>query len=62
MDQSETLERFGELLRACVNPATRVMLAYSHGIGPLTEAAEDYLAQLHQTAVKQLHGVPGTRF
>jgi DNA-directed RNA polymerase sigma subunit (sigma70/sigma32) len=62
MDQSETLERFGELLRASVNPATRVMLAYVHGIGPLTEAAEDYLAQLHHMAVKQLHGAPGTRF
>ena len=63
LDQTETLERFGiELLRACIGPATRVMLAYAHGIGPLAEAAEDYLAQLQQMAVKQLQGGSGARF
>jgi hypothetical protein len=62
LDQTETLERFGELLRACIGPATRVMLAYAHGIGPLAEAAEDYLVQLEQMAVKQLQGGSGVRF
>ena len=56
MEQAEIAARLHAMLRAHAGPATRVMLAFSHGIGGLAEAAEDYLAFLEEMALERLAG------
>ncbi len=54
LDEREIGECQRALLRRCASPATRVMLAYTRGIGGLAEAAEDYLAEMGETARQRL--------
>ncbi len=50
----EVCERIRGWLRRRVPPATRVMLAYRHGIGGLAEAAEDFIRQRTAASVDRL--------
>jgi len=59
LDDAEFVDRFERSLRDWIAPATRIMLAYSCGLGRLAEAAEDYLASLQHTALKHLQARPG---
>jgi DNA-directed RNA polymerase sigma subunit (sigma70/sigma32) len=54
LDQDEIATQLRALLRTHVCPETRVMLAYTRGIGALSEAAEDHLAHLHKIARTRL--------
>ena len=54
LDEHETAAQLRQLLRAHVRPETRVMLAYLHGIGALSEAAGDHLASLREIARTRL--------
>jgi DNA-directed RNA polymerase specialized sigma subunit len=54
LEQAEIAERLRELLHAQAGPAARLMLAYVHGVGPLADAAEDYLASLQDLARSRL--------
>jgi hypothetical protein len=48
LDETETAACLHALIRAHAPPVTRLMLAYTRGVGRLPEAAEDYLADLHE--------------
>jgi DNA-directed RNA polymerase specialized sigma subunit len=48
LEETETAACLHALIRAHAPPATRLMLAYTRGVGRLREAAEDYLADLHE--------------
>ena len=52
--EADAQARLRSILRKRVPPATRVMLAYSHRIGDLAEAAEDYLAELHEAICRHV--------
>jgi DNA-directed RNA polymerase specialized sigma subunit len=54
LDQRETAAQLKSLLRAHVCPETRIMLAYVRGIGALSEAAQDHLDQLRESARTRL--------
>ncbi len=54
LEQAEIAERLRDLLHAQAGPAARLMLAYVHGVGPLADAAEDYLASLQDLARTRL--------
>jgi DNA-directed RNA polymerase specialized sigma subunit len=54
LEEAEIAERLRHLLHAHAAPATRVMLAYTRSIGSLPDAAEDYLAALHQMALARI--------
>jgi len=56
LEQAEIAEHLRELLHAQAGPAARLMLAYVHGVGPLADAAEDYLASLQDLARSRLAG------
>jgi DNA-directed RNA polymerase specialized sigma subunit len=56
LEQAEIADRLRLLLRAQAGPAARLMLAYVHGVGPLADAAEDYLASLQEIARARLAG------
>jgi len=56
LEQAEIADRLLLLLHAQAGPATRLMLAYSHGVGALADAAEDYLASLQELALARLAG------
>jgi hypothetical protein len=56
LEQAEIADRLRLLLCAQAGPATRLMLAYAHGIGALADAAEDYLAFLQEFALGRLAG------
>ena len=56
VEQAEIADRLRHLLRAQATPAIRLMLAYTHGIGALAEAAEDYLAWLQEQGLARLAG------
>jgi DNA-directed RNA polymerase specialized sigma subunit len=56
LEQAEIADRLRLLLRAQAGPAARLMLAYVHGVGPLADAAEDYLASLQDLARTRLAG------
>lgn len=60
LEDAEIADRLRHLLEAHAEPATRLMLAYTHSVGTLADAAEDYLAGLHATAWDRLaaHGIP----
>jgi DNA-directed RNA polymerase specialized sigma subunit len=56
LEQAEIADRLRLLLRTQAGPAARLMLAYVHGVGPLADAAEDYLASLQDLARARLAG------
>jgi len=54
LDDGELAGQLRHLLRTHVSPAARVVLAYTGAIGSLADAAEDYLAHLHQQNAERL--------
>ena len=48
LEEAEADSRLCALLRVHAPPATRLMLAYAHGIGALPEAADEYLSHLKE--------------
>jgi DNA-directed RNA polymerase specialized sigma subunit len=54
LEEAEINHSLRDLYRTRAAPAVRVMLAYTRGIGCLAEAAEDYLADLQETALENL--------
>jgi DNA-directed RNA polymerase specialized sigma subunit len=54
LERAEIEDRLRHLLQANAEPATRVMLAYTRSVGSLADAAEDYLAALHETCMARL--------
>lgn len=61
LEQEEIAERLGRLIRAQAGPAIRLMLAYTHGVGALADAAEDYLAFLQELGLTRLEGLDRRR-
>ncbi|HEY3756852.1 MAG TPA: hypothetical protein VGL42_11940 [Opitutaceae bacterium] len=53
-EEDELIGRVRDWLRRSVSPATRVMLAAKHAVGPLPEAAGDYLDHLREIARERL--------
>jgi DNA-directed RNA polymerase specialized sigma subunit len=56
-EQDDVASRIHEWLRRSFPPATRVMLAYVHDLGPLPAAAADYLDHLREIARERLRFV-----
>ena len=54
LDDGELAGQLRALLRTHLSPAARVVLAYTGAIGSLADAAEDYLAHLHQQGGERL--------
>jgi hypothetical protein len=54
LEEAEIGDTLRALYRTRAAPAVRVMLAYTRGIGCLAEAAEDYLADLQESALENL--------
>lgn len=57
LEDEEVAARIDSWLRRCFPPATRVMLAYSHDLGRLPQAAEEYLTHLREIARERLRFV-----
>lgn len=62
MDATEVSSRLTRWLRTSVPPGTRVILAATHSLMPLPEAACDYVTHLRETARERLRFAPGCRF
>jgi hypothetical protein len=54
LEEAEIAAQLTALLRRSAPPATRVMLAYLRRVGSLPDAAEDYLAGLHQLVAERV--------
>ena len=54
LEEAEIAGQLVSLLRASAPPAIRVMLAYLRNVGSLADAAGDYLAHLHETAMERI--------
>jgi hypothetical protein len=57
-DGDVVVGRIRHWLKTSVPPATRVILAYAQGIGPLPEAALEYLEHLREIARERLRSLP----
>lgn len=55
-EENEIAEALRALLRRRIDPPTRLMLAYLHQVGPLGDAAEDYLAALEAEGLAAIRG------
>ncbi len=58
LDEADALRGLNAMVRAGAAPATRIMLAYTRGLGLLAEAAQDYLAELHGQVRARLSAAP----
>lgn len=58
LDKADAMRRLAAMVRASAPPATRIMLAYTRGLGQLAEAAQDYLDELHGQVRARLSAAP----
>ncbi len=62
LEEAEIAGQLTALLRANVAPATRVMLATMRNVGSLSEAARDYLDQVHDRIMERIRPMDLPRF
>ncbi|HEX3728768.1 MAG TPA: hypothetical protein VHV47_03120 [Opitutaceae bacterium] len=55
-EENEIAEALRAVLRQRIDPATRLMLAYLNQVGPIGDAAEDYLAELETEGLAAIRG------
>jgi hypothetical protein len=59
-EENEIVGRVRDWLQRSVPPATRVLLAATHAVGPLPEAALDYLGHIREIARERLRDLAGS--